>query len=387
MAKRPRRGQRRNQLVGVAIGVIIVVTTMIGLLAPQLRRSTSTSNEPSVIPTPEPTELVIPTPDPNPQLEGASPYFHSSGYFQAFRPAGDDWQVYEIPEYNVPPYAGVIMQNLDRLVVIYDYLVEGVEYETLDDLSENYWTDSEFADNWVNYDSWTVVRREEVDDRLIIDFDLALDDNAFLGRTTSWMENNFLYVSRLVVPANNPALLELLYEKVTPGLIGYPALQALPQTWPVFTDRIFGFALKHPAGWGMIAGGEGRPTTFRIPSGQVRVQSETDQSISSVEEAEQWITENEMGVTIIESDSIEHDMGTGYQVAYSYQDAAGDRHSGLVVVLTSDDDTLHIANLQLETPDINLLEIDETVSALNYEAVRALTQGFIVLPDALVDES
>jgi hypothetical protein len=130
----------------------------------------------------------------------------------------------------------------------------------------------------------------------------------------------------------------------------------------------------------MIAGGAGKPTTFRIPSGQVRVWSEPDQIIASSEEAEQWIAENETGVTILSSASIEHEMGTGYQVAYSYRDTTGDLHSGLVVLLVGRDGVLNIAKAQIETPDVNLLEIDETVSALNYEAARALTEGFIVLP-------
>ncbi|MBN1564321.1 MAG: hypothetical protein JXA10_10815 [Anaerolineae bacterium] len=385
MAKKARRGQRRNQLVGVAIGVIIVVTTLISLLAPGRGRSTSSSDTSvSATSTPTPTEVVIPTPEPDPQVEGAIPYLHSTGYFQTFYPIGGDWQNYELAEYNVPPYAGVIMQSQDRLSIVYTYLEAGVEYESLADLSENYWTETELATNWTNYDGWTLTRRVEVDDHLILDFDLMLGGNAYLGRTTSWVADNFLYVIRIVVPANNSILLERLYEKTTPALIGYTSLQTLPQTWPVYVDAVYGFALKHPADWEQVAGEAGRPATFRMPDGQVRVQSEADQAVASADEAEAWITANETGVTILQSDVLAHDRGVGYQVAYTYQDTAGDLHSGLVVLLNGDDSTLHIANLQLNAPDINLLAIDETTSAANYEAVRVLTAGFIVLPGALV---
>ena len=386
MSKRTRRIQRRNQQVGIVIGVLIVVTITLGMLAPNLGGSSSSSDS-SVIPTPEPTKLVIPTPDPDPQIDGAPPYLHSTGFFQAFQPAGNDWEIYETQETNIPPYSGVVMQSRDRLAVIHSYLRQGVEYETLSDLSENFWTDTEFADNWANYDSWTEVRRAELEDRLIIDFDLVLEGNTYLGRTTSWLDNNFLYVSRLVVASNNPELLDLLYEKATPNLVGVHDLQALPQTWPVYQDHSYGFVLKHPAGWSRIAGEAGRPATFRIPSGQVRVQLETDHILASIEDAEQWVIDNEMGVTVLKSAAIEHETGTGYQIAYLYQDTSGDTKSGLVVLLTGDNDTLQVANLQLDTPDVNLLEIDETISALNYEAARALTEGFIALSDALVGES
>lgn len=385
MSKKIRNRQRSAKIAGILIGVIIVVTTMLSLLAPQLGNNSSSSSGDSTFSTPEPTKLIIPTPDPDPQIDGALPYLHSTGFFQAFRPAGNDWEVYETQETNTPPYSGVIMQNRNWLAVIHSYLRQGVEYDTLEALSENYWTESEFNDNWGNYDSWSEVRREIVDDRLIIDFDLALDGNTYLGRTTSWVENNFLYVSRLVVPSNNPALRDLLFEKATPGLIGLHDLQILPQTWPVYVDQADGFAFKHPSGWSMIAGGTGRPTTFRIPSGQVRVMVEAEQAVNLAEDAEQWIIGHEQNVTILASAPIEHEMGTGYQVAYSYQDTAGDLHSGLVVLLIGLNNALYIANAQIETPDVNLLEIDETVSALNYEVARALTEGFIVLPGALVE--
>jgi hypothetical protein len=77
--------QRRIRLAGILIGVIIVVTTMLNLLAPQLRNSSSSSDGDLAFATPEPTEIIIPTPDPDPQLDGAMPYLHSTGFFQAFR--------------------------------------------------------------------------------------------------------------------------------------------------------------------------------------------------------------------------------------------------------------------------------------------------------------
>ncbi len=94
MNKSKRRGQRRATLLGASIGMIIIVTFVLTLVAPDLG-SRSSSSEIDPFATPRPTELIIPTPDPNPQLEGRPVYIHSSGLFQTFMPAGSDWYVDE----------------------------------------------------------------------------------------------------------------------------------------------------------------------------------------------------------------------------------------------------------------------------------------------------
>lgn len=385
MSIRKRRNRRRATVIGMFMGIIMVLSMMIGLLSP-LRSGSSgstTFHTPTPFLSPEPTDIIIPTPDVEPSLDGEPVYIHPSGYFQTFQPAGRDWQVAQDPDaVNADPtYAGIVLQNLDRLAVIHTYLQQGVEYTSLESLSENYFTAAEFDTNWGQYDEWIETGRTVTGEHLIINFDLSLEEFNYLGRTIAWLDNNFLYVARVVVPDNNPTLLDLLAERLAQTFKGYHDAQELPRSWPVYIDRTSGFMLKHGSGWGMIAGGEGRPTTFRVPYGQVRVMTESDQPFETIEQAEQWVINTEQGVTILNSDTIDREMGTGYAVGYTYQDAAGDPHSGLAVLLTGAEDTAYIANAQIEPPDVNLLVPGDNMNAIYYELRQSLTQGFMVLPD------
>jgi len=72
--------------------------------------------------------------------------------------------------------------------------------------------------------------------------------------------------------------------------------------------------------------------------------------------------------------------GEGLPVAYSYSDEQGDPHSGLFVLLNDDTGMLLVANVQVDPPDLNLLEAEGLVSPYA-EAQQAVTEGLIVLPE------
>ena len=174
---------------------------------------------------------------------------------------------------------------------------------------------------------------------MIVNFNLRSGGNEYLGRDITRLEGTTLYVTRLVVPANNPPLLEKLAALVSATFTGFPSLQALPQEWPAYHDQVLGTILKHPAGWQQVAGGPGRPVTFTVPAdgeARVRLSAEPDLRLDDAAAAEAWVaeeSETRSGVTILASAPVEHDSGSGYQVAYTFTDTAGDTHSGLAVLL------------------------------------------------------
>jgi len=384
MASRKKRRQRRATIIGAIIGSIIIFTFVLSLTAPDLGRRSSSSGDDVVFNTPPPTPLVAPTPDPNPQLTGQPPYIHSSGYFQTFRPAGADWIIDEGEPVNASATARVVIQSPRRLVVIHNYIQPGVQYETPAALSTGYLTPEHFAGAWIDYDSWEEIGRRIVDDRVIVDFELVSQGIDYLGRSTSSLLEDWLFVSRIIVPANNPDLLALLDELVTPAFTGFAPLLALPVDWPAYIDQRLGFVLKHPATWAQVAGSPGRPVTFNLPSGntieRVRLYTEADQLLASPDDAEAWVRNAENVESIQGIEPVEREAGRGYLVAYQFIDTAGDPHSGLVALLNDDAQTLFVANLQIEPAGINLLDAD-TVPDDYTSARQSLVDGLLVLPD------
>jgi len=381
-----KRARQSATAVGALLVVIVILTFVISLIAPG-GKSGSNQSLPTFTPLgtpPPPTEVVFPPPEPNPQLEGELPYIHSSGYFRTFQPAGSDWVIDEGGLVSASSYARTVIQSSQRLAVIHNYIQPGVEYESLDSLSKDFLTEQHFAGAWADYESWQETGREITADSVIIDFDLVAGGKHYLARSTYRPDGSWLFVTRLVVPSNNPGLLDLLQTLVIPAFVGYHDLLALPVTWPAYIDQQLGFVLKHPPGWVVVAGDKGRPVTFSLESDQagntIRVWTVSNQAITSADETQAWVSENEPGATILGANPIQREAGNGYQVAYAFRDAAGDAHSGLIVLLNDHVGTLFVGNLQIAPPDLNLLNT-ENLNQTDADARQSVADGFIVLPD------
>ncbi len=376
-----KRARRNTTLFGALLGLIIIFTFVISLFA---NPGTSTTVVPtSALSTPRPTSIVVPTPDSSPNLDGALPYVHSSGLFQTFRPAGSGWSIDDNPFDESGDRLDAIIQSTQRLVVIHNYVLPGTEYDSIESLSENFLNDAYYAAEWTNYESWEETGREVTGDTVIVDFTLSAQDVSYLARDISRLDGDTLYVARVVVPANNPPLLDLITEDVRAAFFGYDQLQAVPRAWPAYVDQQLGFVLKYPVGWQAVAGAPGRPATFRTGSGQpdatVRLEAHAAQPLASADEAEAWLVAQDNTITVLGSTPLEHPTGTGYEVAYESRDAAGDRHSGLAVLLNDAAGTLFVANLQLDEGGVNLLDPAGLTDA-QLEARSAVVDGFMVLP-------
>lgn len=384
MNKSRRRSQRRATLLGASIGLIIIITFVLTLVAPDLGSRSANSNiDPFA--TPRPTALIIPTPDPNPHLEGRPPYIHSSGLFQTFMPAGSDWYVDEGASVQASAAARVVISSPQRLVVIHNYIQPGVEYESLQALSDNFLTEQHFAGAWQDYDSWQEVGRRVEAEQVVVDFALSSQGHDYLGRSTARLFDDWLFVARIVVPANNPPLLDRLQELVLPAFFGYKTLLALPTPWPAAVDQQAGWVLKHPPEWSQVAGSPGRPMAFLLGTGnndeRVRVWTEAGTPLDSQEAAQAWVEASDLlqAEEVLGAQAIQREAGTGYLVGYRFRDLAGDAHSGLVALLNDAAGTLFVADLQIDPPDAALLA-GENVPAAYAEARQAVAEGFIVLP-------
>jgi hypothetical protein len=361
---------------------MIIFTFVITLIAPDLGVRSGMNGDLAPLATPSPTALVIPTPDPDPQLSGRPPHLHSSGLFQTFLPAGGDWIVDE-GETSPDGTARVVISSPQRLVVIHNYIQPGVEYESLDALSANYLTAQHFAGAWQDYDSWQETGRAVGEDGVVVDFALTSEGHDYLGRTTARLWEDWFFAVRVVVPANNPALLDLLQTLIIPAFQGFPALLALPPDWTAYLDQTAGFALRHPPGWTVAAGSPGRPATLLLDSAnnheRVRLWAEPDTIITSADAAEAWVRAAARVDAVLSVATVQREAGAGYLVAYRTLDAAGDAHSALAALLNDEAGTLFVADLQIELPDVNLLDAPGVPDA--YAAARrSVAEGFIVLP-------
>jgi hypothetical protein len=383
MSYSQQRARRRATLISAVIGLIIIFTFVISLIVPDLgSRANTTTNDIDVFATPRPTSVIIPTPEPNPQLDGEPLYIHSSGLFQTFWPAGADWVSSE-SENAETSIASVVIQSGARLAVIHTYIRFDVQYGTPDSLSRDFLTEGYFVEAWSQYQSWEETGRALTDDSVIVNFDLVSDQNEYLGRDITRTTDGWLYIARLVVPANNPALLDLLQEKVVASFDGYHQLTTIPVFWRAYIDQQLGFLIKYPFTWELVAGDNGRPVTFNIPASDdkmiARVWTVPNHAVSSAEEAQAWLIETEPTATVGQIEPLEFDLGAGYQIGYTYRDTAGDAHSGLMVMISDSADTLFVANLQAPSPNINWLDA-ASLSQQDNETQQALVKGLMILP-------
>ncbi len=368
--------------IGTLIGVIIIFTFVVSLINPGL----GATSDPEVIPTWTPGRTELPPPDPNPALGGEPPYVHSSGYFQTFMPAGSDWVSYEDPASQDDSFVSVVIQSGQRLAVIHNYIRRGVEIESGESLSSTYLTDAHFADAWIDYDRWTETGRVVEDNAVVTSFELVSGGNEYLGRDITRLgDDGWLYVTRLVVPANNPGLLDTLEGYVRPAFFGYPQLQALPRRWPAYADPEYGFVFKAPEGWQRVAGDVGRPATFSPTSDPdsalVRVWAEPERTLDGAGDVEAWLAELVPSAEVIGTDPLQQGQAQGFQVAYQFRDPDGDPRSGLLVALRRPDGSVQAANLQVRQAEVNLLE-GAALDGLLADARRAVVEGFIPLPVA-----
>lgn len=382
-----KRNRRLATAVGTLIGVMIIFTFVISLINPGV----TTTDESELFPTFTPPGTELPPPDPNPDLSGEPTHVHSSGYFQTFKPSGSDWTVFEDAGAQSDTVLSVVFQSGQRLAVVHNYIRRGVEVESVESLNTEYLTNAHFAESWVDYESWEETGRSVGADSVTTEFTLVSGELDYLGRDITRLgENGWVFVTRLVVPGNNPGLLDTLEGYVVPAFVGLP-LQGLPFDWPTYADPELGYLFKRPAAWQLVAGTPGHPVTFSPAEardrGMIRVWAEGDRTLDGAGDAEAWLAELVPSAEVIGIDPLQQGEASGFQVAYSFTDREGDPRSGLFVALLRLDGMAQAANLQVREADVNLLEGASLAGALA-DVRRAVVEGFIPWEQgALADES
>lgn len=353
---RRQKWNAQQMFLGI-IGVVLVASMLIALFAPGLATSntSNTSTQPTEYDTSllTPQAVVFPTPVPGtPEVALAGTFVHPTGMMAVLRP-----QAWAASTSNTATVVSVSMVNSTAYSVLHAYLQQydyALDAATLDALTDA----AALADSWSEYDGWTETNRAQVDDRLVIDFELALLSNTYLARQISWAGpgdlNTWAVVLRLVVPGNNPALLERLEALVLPSVQVLPDAFAAPISWPTHLDSEWGFTLRYPPGWELADGGSGRPTTLIREGYTLSLNVQDGTTLADEDAARAWLEAERAGADVLAVEPVTRAFGEGYALAYTYPDADGALQSGLAV-LVNGADRLYTASLLLGEGETNLL--------------------------------
>lgn len=369
-----KRTNRRTLAFYILMAVVLAVGTFATVINPDLGSSDDIAS--TVIPsTPRPTPFTFPTPEPNgPTLTLQPPIVNSSGLFQLAVPEG--WEVTSNTyDFNLPGARSAFL-NSSRLSVIDAQLLVGINYPSHQALSDDYFTTDYFFRAWGSYEGFTETSRT-VGDSIIIDFELGLGGQTYLARQIAWMDEDWVRLVRLVVPDNNPALLDQLQEMIVPTFISYDDQRGTSPTWVAYSDTERRLLIRHP-NWVLVSGGSVPILEAPLlPASMIlRVQEET--LLSSLDEAEAFVQETlRPEAAILSSQATNREYGNGYMVSFSHRDNEGNPVSALAVLLNDDANNLYIAEIRLTQSGVDLLQPNETPE---YQELRSIADSFMILP-------
>jgi hypothetical protein len=380
-APRP-RWQDPQYLFLLAIGLSIIVVTLVTAIAPST--TTVQTVDPNATPIPArtltPTPFIVPSPEPDgPQLTlNAEPSFQINGLFQITTPVG--WNTFSSTFETDVAMARLSFRNIERLSVIEALLRYGVNYPDLQAVSDELMNDSFLVSAWGDYDGFTETGRTITGEQIIINFDLSANQTQFVGRQVAWMEGDWLYMIRYVVPSNYPALLDAVDALVSPTFIGYEDQRGKTPTFSSYSDPDQGFLIRHPA-WTQVSGNPGSPAVLEDNVSQARLFLRTVDlaALESLEAAQAYLANKlHPGAQVLSSQAAARAFGEGYLLSYSDRDSEGDPIAGLLALLqTPGGQRYAIADIRLPVGEVDLLSLDE---GSPYQALRDVIDTFMVLP-------
>jgi len=342
--------QKTAQRLTAIVGGFLAVIMALSVILPTISRNATTASQQI-----QPTEVPIPTfPAPIADLNSIQfdqVYLHPSGLYTVAQPTG--WLPTE-PLSTVDNARSTFSNATQQSIIQVDVDKPTTSTVTLDDVDAR-WTSSALASSWSRYSSWveTGQRRRE-NDRIIMDFELKLNNQTFVARQVAWTDGEWIYSARVVTPDN--ATEELLYvlDKVATSIVPHKEFAATPFDWKAYFDSQDNHIIRYPADWTLADTAPGRPTS--ITSGSdiaLRVESQAG-AAADENAARAWVETERPGATILSVAPITRDDGSGFAVAYGFKNLDGESQSGLAVLLNGPEDKLHIANLRFPGADVDL---------------------------------
>jgi len=365
-------------LFSVGMAIVFISIFVIGLVAtpstptPTISELQSTSTpaqqtNPVVIPTPEGEITLVANQQPSTQI---------NGLFQASPPVG--W-ITQFNDYDPTILRGrMAFSNPDRLSVI-EYLLQfGVNYPALQNLADEFFTDSYFVDAWAEYSAFSETNRAVTETNVTIDFILVSQEIGYLGRQVAWLDGDWLNMVRLIVPDNNPQLLQALTDTAVPTLIAFKDQAGIDPSMASYADFEQGFLFRHP-NWRQISGSLGTPAVFGSFDDKNRLTARTiaETPIESLDAAEAYVRQLHPSAQIIAGQVTTRQFADGYLISYQDRDPDGDPTAGLIALLNDTQGRLLIADITSTIITADLLSTSDDPSV---DRLREISDSFMALP-------
>ena len=355
----------------IALLGLVTVFALSGLLG--ITRQTTT---PGVSPTPgigSPTPLTFPTvPSTGTVLTLDQTYIHPSALFSV--PHIVSWDLPPNGEEKVDPSNGVKISRAGATFINGAVLsVAHVFVERDPDRKAKAVADLDAYYNKANLDAaWTnfiggykETKRRTDGDKFIIDFELYLNGNIFLGRQVSQFDGDWLKVTRLVTPDNNPQLMDNLQETIWSRFTVYMAQANIPIFWPSVTDSVFGYVVRYQPGWNLVNGTAGNPFIVAGPLRGANItmttKAEPGKSVKADTDARAWVTAKQATNAILTVQPATINGVSGFNVSYSDPDTDGNARSAVSTLLNGPTGSLYSVTFVSSTRGIDFLGTDPTV--------------------------
>lgn len=342
-----------SKRASTALFAFMIIVLVAGAIVPIFTRGMNSANQ-SVQPTTVPT-ATFPAPPATSSVTFDTLYFQPSGIFAVAQPEG--WE--PSAPVNEAGRAAITMTNNTALSVLEATVeqpaVPVADVEALDArFDETY-----LSTSWSRYGAWDETARRTEDDRLILDFNLTLNRQQYIARQISWTDGEWIYSTRAVAPANANQLVVHLVNGMADSLIPFKQFAGTPFNWTAHYDDVANHIIRFPSTWSVVDNVAGGPTSIVGPNGEaLRLEQVSGATIASAEDAEAWVMQRQPNATILTTAEVTRGEASGYSVAYSFSTVDGDAQSGLAVLLTDSDGTVHAANLRFAAADVDLNTLD-----------------------------
>ncbi|MDZ4769515.1 MAG: hypothetical protein SGJ24_10325 [Chloroflexota bacterium] len=373
----------------IILGVFMVIVLLAGSIIPIF-----TGNQQPQVEQPQvnPTEAPIPTfPAPPTDLTAVTfdqVYLHPTGIFSIGQPIG--WTASE-PNKGAT-IAQVNLINNDSQTVVDTYVEDAGAIQPAE--LDAHFSREAIGASWARFNQWSETNREfnEETGRLVIDFNVTSNRQQFVARQQAWTDGRWVYVVRVLTPANATQFLLYLLEGFSNSLQAYTGFEGSPLDWTAHYDSVYNHIIRYPGTWTLTDSAPGAPASITSADGvQLRVQGVADTQAADEAAARAYVESLRPGITVASVMPIDRAGTNGFAVGYTYSTIDGEGQSGYVNLLNGADGALHVADLRFPAPNVDLNALMTIAGQPVAEATPEMTPDAEATPEAptmqLADES